>query len=226
MPSDLGVQFLDHCAQSEKTKHHSIKFSGLYCIGSPESEFWRTTYGKLPHGVKIGKSIDVIRRMNEYLLYYPWASPQGTKIHCLLCLPHAVTKDAKANVDAAERWVLSTLKERYPSHDHWPGIAEKYRLYFSRSEWLQGVRLSVVENLFKVAQQKFGGLYILNDGKTDVPATWYAWRQKHQQGVKDAAALRKRKREDDDKVQEEQARKRAIHEDIYGPKKYKPRVRL
>ena len=44
MPSALGIEFLNHNAKQEEATHHSIKFSGLYCLASPEG-FWHVGAG-------------------------------------------------------------------------------------------------------------------------------------------------------------------------------------
>ena len=105
-------------------------------------------YGKHKPAVKIGKSVDILKRFNEYRLYYPFAHPD-MKVHCMLMMPHAVTKEQKSNVDRAETFVLSQLKGRYPATENWPGIDNAYRLHFSRSEWVEGVRIEVVAALFR-----------------------------------------------------------------------------
>ncbi len=74
MPDPLGIAFLDHNAQAAETKHRSIQFSGIYLIAS-ESEFWRVRYLARKPAVKLGKSYDVIQRLNQYMLYFPFASP-------------------------------------------------------------------------------------------------------------------------------------------------------
>ena len=53
MPHPLSLELIDYNARDAKTKHRSIVFSGLYCIGSPESEFWRVRFGKHKLSVKV-----------------------------------------------------------------------------------------------------------------------------------------------------------------------------
>ena len=178
MPTDLSAAFLDHNALEEQNRHRSTNFSGLYCLGSPESEIYRPAFKKTPPAVKVGKSINIITRMNQYALYYPFSMP-GFRIHCLLCMPYAQTKAQKSNLDRAETFVLSTLKGRYPNHNQWPGVG-KYRLFFSRSEWMQGIPLKEIEDLFRTVacRPEFGDcLYVLNNGVVNVPKMWYMFRQ-------------------------------------------------
>ena len=118
MPSDLGIAFLDHNAQLEKQKHRSIQFSGCYCLSSAESWTYRPKYvPHAPKGCKVGKSISIARRMNEYMLYYPYQHP-GMNNHCLLCMPHAQIKEQRSNVDRCETYLLATFKEQYPNHNN------------------------------------------------------------------------------------------------------------
>jgi len=220
MPADLGIQFLDENAKRQESKHRSIQFSG--CLGSAESEFWRKIYLHRKPAVKIGKSYDVVKRMNEYMLYFPFANP-GMRIHCLLCFPHAVTKLQKSKVDRCETYLLSTLKTRYPNRGNWPGINEKYRLFFQRSEWT-GIPLPEIETLFKHVQdtEMFGKcMYVLNDGKINIPEMWYKFRSKVTTQAKDDAAVKKAQKEKDDDLQAVINVKRKRQDDLCAPRKYK-----
>jgi len=96
-------------------KHQRFNFQcgGLYALGTPESNYFRPLYLHKPRGVKVGKSKNLRRRLNEYTLYCPWAVPALT-VHCLLLMPYE-TKQDKQRIEAAETWVLSTLKKREES---------------------------------------------------------------------------------------------------------------
>ena len=151
MPDPLQYEF-NKFNQSEEKKHRSVQFSGLYCIGSPESIYWRVKFGHKPSAFKIGKSVDCLRRFNEYRLYYPFAD-NGMQVYLMLMMPHALTKEQKSNVDRAETYVLSELKRLYPKSANWPGIDDQFRLTFSRSE-CSGVNMQVIKNLFVKAGQR------------------------------------------------------------------------
>ena len=223
MPHPLSLELIDYNARDAKTKHRSIVFSGLYCIGSPESEFWRVRFGRHKLSVKVGKSYDILRRLNEYLLYFPFSNP-GMRVHCLLCMPHAQTKGQKSNTDRAESFVLRELKKRYPSAQNWPGIEERYRVYMSRSEWICGVPLVEVEKLFKEisVSEEFGpSLYILNGPGVNIPELWYKFRN----GVRDADAAVKAKKEQDTDAEEKRLAKKRKWDSVYETRKFKPRVR-
>ena len=112
-----------------------------------ESIYWRVKFGHQEYAVKVGKSVDCLRRFNEYRLYYPFSDPD-MKVHLILMMPHAVTKEQKSNVDRAETFVLAELKRLYPKSASWPGIDDQFRLTFSRSEWCSGVNMQVIKNLF------------------------------------------------------------------------------
>ena len=92
MPSPLSDKFLQYCQQSARTQHHSIKVGGLYCVLSPESWYYRPRefHNRLEKAMKIGKSYDVCRRMNEYMLFYPFINP-AMNIYCLLLFEHPTT---------------------------------------------------------------------------------------------------------------------------------------
>ena len=227
MPTDLSAAFLDHNAETEKSKHRSTKFSGLYCLGSLESEVYRPKYKMTEPAVKVGKSINIIDRMNQYALYYPFSDPTF-RIHCLLCMPYAVTREQKSNVDRAETFVLSTLKQRYPNHNQWPGVGNRFRLFFSRSEWMQGIPLKEVEDLFRTVACKteFGPcMYVLNNGRVNIPKLWYQFRSQVQN---DAQLKRDEKRAADEKneaLQKERADRKRRAEEIYASPAFKKRTR-
>ena len=103
------------------------------------------------------------------------------QIHSLVCMPHAQTAEQKSNVDRAETWVLPELKKKYPRHSHWPGIPQKWRLFFQRSEWVENINEGVIEKLFSEVQSSglFGPcLHIKNGKNVDIPKVWDAWRVK------------------------------------------------
>ena len=60
-----------------------------------------------------------------------------------------------------------------------PGIADKFRLYFQLSEWVQGV--PYVQKLFLEARysKKFGKCLFLVNGKTNIPLEFYNWRKNY-----------------------------------------------
>ena len=145
MPDPLQYEF-NKFNQSEEKKHRSVQFSGLYCIGSPESIYWRVKFGHKPSAFKIGKSVDCLRRFNEYRLYYPFAD-NGMQVYLMLMMPHALTKEQKSNVDRAETYVLSELKRLYPKSANWPGIDDQFRLTFPRSKWCSGVNMQVTSEI-------------------------------------------------------------------------------
>jgi len=221
MPDPLQYEF-NKFNQSEEKQHRSVQFSGLYCIGSPESIYWRVKFGHQEYAVKVGKSVDCLRRFNEYRLYYPHSNPD-MKIHLILMMPHAVTKEQKSNVDRAETFVLSELKRLYPNTSHWPGIDNQFRLHFSRSEWVQGVNMQVITKLFAKARDSgdYGPcLLVENNGKINVPALWYKFKAKV---VTDVQAKRLQKKADDEK-DEKLVEKRNLHtrkwDSVYAPKLY------
>ena len=109
MPDPTQNDFNVFNQKEEATKHRSIQFAGLYCLGSPESWHYRVVYGKHKPAVKIGKSIDILKRFNEYRLYYPFSHPD-MKVHCMLMMPHAVTKSRSPTWTAQRRLFYQSSK--------------------------------------------------------------------------------------------------------------------
>ena len=101
MPHPLSLELIDYDARDAKTKHRSIVFFGLYCIESPESEHWRVRFGEHKLGVKVGKSIDILRRLNEYLLYFPLSIMYASRAN----------QDTKKQHGSHESFVLRELKK-------------------------------------------------------------------------------------------------------------------
>jgi len=83
-------------------------------------------------------NLQVVGRMQTYLLYYPFKSPG---FYCLIMMLHAVTAAQKSNLDRCERWILSDLMSRYSSINNWGGIPEQNCKYLSRSEWACNIPL-------------------------------------------------------------------------------------
>ena len=86
----------------------------------------------------------------------------------------------KARLGRMATFCLTELKRLYPDPKFHPGIPEKYRLHFSRSEWLQNVPLQVIENVFKRCVAEFKEcLYVKIGPETNIPRIWFAWRDRH-----------------------------------------------
>jgi len=213
MPSALELDFLKYTLESQEKKHQRWNFQvgGLYVIGTPESEFYRPIHRK-PRGYKIGKSLDLLSRLNQYTLVCPWDSP-ALKVHCLLLMPHSNKAD-KLRIDQCEAYVLRTLKERYPQLSHWPGIDSGTRKFFSRSEWIQACNLEEVEKVVKSCEGP-NDLFVQTGPNTNVPAQWYAF--KHRQEEKN-----EEKREE---KREKQPKRKADTASVYEPRKFVPRTR-
>ena len=126
MPHPLQIDLINYQQKLEHAQR-SFQISGLYTIASPESQIYRRERG-FGQAYKIGKLWDICKRMNKYLLAYPFVNP-GMQIHLLLLIPHAITKEEKSNVDRAEQFVLKLLKDQYPNNRYWPTIKERFRLF-------------------------------------------------------------------------------------------------
>ena len=227
MPDPLQSDFNKFNQLEESTKYRSVQFAGLYCIGSPESWHYRVVFGNHKPAVKVGKSVDILKRFNEYRLYYPF-SPIEMKVHLMLMMPHAVTKEQKSNLDRAETFVLSELKARYPKTENWPGIDNAFRLHFSRSEWVEGVRIEVIAGLFRKVRDsgEYGPcLFVYNDGRVNVPSVWYEFRKKVIGEAAETRAEKKADQEKDTALKERVARKKSMWDSVYASHQYTKRVR-
>ena len=132
-------------------------------------------------------------------------------------MPHALTKEQKSNVDRAETLVFSTLKEHHPNHNQWPGVDNRSRLIFSRSEWMQGIDLGEIEALFRQVRDsgEYGPcLYVLNQGLVDVPKLWYEFRNKVQDETQLKRDAKKAEDEKNKKLQAELAVRKRVREEI------------
>ncbi len=175
MPSALSDKFLRYCQRTAKTQHNSIKAGGCYCLASPESGYWRPRFGHRKSTVKVGKSWDICKRMNEYMLNYPFNDP-GLDLQFMLLMPHPESNQQRANIDNAEKFILSTLRARYSRHWHWPGLLERNRLYPPRSEWGRGVPREEIAHVFRQAAKRFQpALFVYDDD--NVPERWYRFKQ-------------------------------------------------
>ena len=198
MPSELAYQFIQEVKQEDsKHQHRNFQMGAIYAITTAESGFWRPR-GGLESGTKIRKTTNLCERANQYLTYFPWQKPYPLKFHCLILADYRTQED-KNRLGRMETFVLSTLKEMYPEHKYHPGIPEKYRLHFSRSEWIQGVPVEEIEDVFQRCAKEFGSacLYVKISSGTNIPRIWYAWRDRFR--AHEAAVKRK--------MQEEQANK-------------------
>ena len=62
MPDPMQYEFTIFNQKEETTKFRSVQFAGLYCLGSPESWHYRVVFGHHKPAVKIGKSVDILKR--------------------------------------------------------------------------------------------------------------------------------------------------------------------
>ena len=75
MPSELALQFIQEVKQEEsKHRHRDFQMGAVYALTTAESGFWRPR-GGLGTGTKIGKTINLAERANQYLTYFPWQQP-------------------------------------------------------------------------------------------------------------------------------------------------------
>ena len=64
-------------------------------------------------------------------------------------------------------------------------------------------------------------MYVLNDGKVNIPEMWYKFRNKVTSQAKEDSEAAKAKKEKDDDLQAAVNVKRKRQEDMYAPRKYK-----
>ena len=106
MPSALHLEFFQDARRTVP--------GGLYVIGSPESKYYRPQRG-YKKAYKIGSSWNLGKRINGYLLSFPFQRPHGLEIECALLMNLANTVKQKRAIAAAERYVHRQL------HDHFFG---------------------------------------------------------------------------------------------------------
>ena len=81
---------------------------GIYVIASPESKKYRPEKGyKVAY--KVGSSWDLGKRINNYLLSFPFDAPVGLEIEACLLMNQANTKAEKANIQKCEDWIHKAL---------------------------------------------------------------------------------------------------------------------
>jgi len=223
MPHPLQIDLINYQQKLEHAQR-SFQISGLYTIASPESQIYRRERG-FGQSYKVGKSWDICKRMNEYLLAYPFVNP-GMQIHLLLLMPHAITKEEKSNVDRAEQFVLKLLKDQYPNNRFWPGIKERFRLFQKRSEWIQ-CPLEKIELAFREAtKQNFGPMLIVRNSRhVDVPKLWTEFKAKVQSDRKEKRDREVAAQEKDADFQRAKKAKKDLCESIYRSQVFKPRAR-
>ena len=131
---------------------------GLYVISSAESRVYRPQKG-YKKAYKLGSSWDLGKRINNYLLSYPWSHPAGLEIECVLMMSHATTKAEKAHIQQCEKFVHRQLHKIYQETSHYPGFENGQRLNKDRIEWYQDVPIRVIANVIKYAQKYYGGCF-------------------------------------------------------------------
>ena len=130
---------------------------GIYVISSPESKVYRPKNG-FKRAYKVGSSWDLGKRLNNYLLSFPFDSP-GLEIEGGLLMNLANTKGEQSAILRCERSIHSELHRRYKADSHYPGFSNGQRLDKDRVEWYQGVPLSVIFSVIEAAQKEFGGVF-------------------------------------------------------------------
>ena len=75
MPHPLQTELIEYQQKLENAQRN-FQISGLYTIVSPESQVYGRERG-FGQAYKIGKNWDICRRMNEYLLAYPFVNPSS-----------------------------------------------------------------------------------------------------------------------------------------------------
>ena len=152
---------------------------GLYIISTPESKKYLPDRGQ-EAAWKIGSSWDLGKRINNYLLSFPFDNP-GLEIEGVLMMNHANTKSQQAEILEAERWVHKQIHTKYKPAKHYPGLSNGQRLNKDRVEWYRGIPLRVAFNVFEQAQQMFGGTCAF--GNENYAHKWRAFAAKKKRKV-------------------------------------------
>ena len=102
---------------------------GLYILSTPESKKYRPERG-LKRAFKVGSSWDLGKRVNSYLLSFPWSDPAGLEMEAVLLMNQAVTDTDKKAIESAEDYVHKQLHALYPPARNYPGFKNGKRLMF------------------------------------------------------------------------------------------------
>ena len=161
MPTSLHQDFFGH--------NYRRVPGGIYCVSSAESRVYRPQKG-YKKAFKVGSSWDLGKRINSYLLSFPWSHPAGLEIECALLMNHANTKAEKARIQQCERFIHKQLHKIYPEASHYPGFENGQRLSKERVEWYQDVPIRVISNVIKFAQNYYGGAFV--EGNQSYAEAW------------------------------------------------------
>jgi len=149
MPTQLHLEFF-------ADRRRTIP-GGIYVISSPESKVYRPNKG-FKKAYKVGSSWDLGKRLNTYLLSFPFDNP-GLEIEGALLMNLANTKGQQSSILQCERAVHSVLHKKYKADSYYPGFGNGQRLDKSRVEWYEGVPLRVIFNAIEEVQREFGGVF-------------------------------------------------------------------
>ena len=93
---------------------------GLYVISSPESKYYRPQKG-YKKAYKIGSSWNLGKRINGYMLSFPFERPHGLEIEACLLMNLANTVKEKRTIAIAEDYVHKQLHGHYTDLMQYPG---------------------------------------------------------------------------------------------------------
>ena len=123
MPSALHLEFFQDARRTVP--------GGLYVLSSPESKYYRPQKG-FKRAYKIGSSWNLGKRINGYLLSFPFQQPHGLEIEGALLMNLANTVKEKRTIAIAEDYVHRQLHGHFLDKKHCPG-QEGSRLNMTRS---------------------------------------------------------------------------------------------
>jgi len=141
-------------------------------ISTPESKYYRTQKG-FPRAFKVGSSWDLGKRINSYLLSFPFDAPEGLEIEAGLLMNHANTKKEKDSIMECERYIHKKLHTKYTAAKYFPGFGNGQRLNKDRVEWYSGVPLRVIFAVIRESQKEFGGVFC--EGDDNFAHKWRAY---------------------------------------------------
>jgi len=150
MPTSLHAEFFTN-------KRRAVP-GGLYCFSSPESKYYRPQQSRrYKRAYKVGSTWDLGKRINSYLLSYPFSVPHGLELECVVMMNLANTQREKVAIQSAEDYAHKQLHERLGANPrHYPGYANGQRLNIARVEWYSDVNIEVIKSLFRYISTHFG----------------------------------------------------------------------
>ncbi len=150
----------------------------MYCLSSPESKYYRPQKNRkrFKRAYKVGSSWNLEKRINAYLLSFPFSQPYALELEGCVMLNLANTQREKVTIQSAEDYFHKQLHTHLGKDPrHYPG-SEGSRLNQEKIEWYSDVGLEEIKGLLQHVAEHYGGVYA--HGGEDWAAKWSAHQKK------------------------------------------------